>query len=626
MENFKSNIKPLTMAVGACLALSAAATLWAQTDVMVANDGQALTAIVSSSEEVLSTSIRIVGPNHFVFEKRVEGDAIDWIPESGLEDGVYQWEAWTVTARSGAEVRDLIGDMQRRGLDEDTIQHRIENIPLERFFNSNDKNVQTESGAFRVHQGQLHEMDTSEATSAIQKPNRLQQLATRLIDGLFPSAHAQEASFANTSFDVRNPVSIACPFVRIYAEGTENSNRVLMRNCGGDLDFRHQGRATMRIRADGNVGIGSIAPTVNLHIRDSSRPQIRLEDSGESQSWYIKAGNQGAFEIGESQLVTENNFSRTAFRIYPDTPEGAMQIDRFQSCQFTFPGQPPSCGVERGRVGLNTMPSADLHIKSTVGPPFGSFPNHSSATLRLESSSGAAMTVSGGGSLLVTSVGGNANIFGVNGSAPSNSLRIASNGNVGFGTNSPNAPIHVRRDDGTAEILVEETEFAEVNQQFVMKQNGNTGFRLVNTSNDRQWQFRTGGQGGTSSVFLINLVEQEGPEFRLDAAGNLFLKGTVSNRSSREMKTNIRNIDTEQAIQNLKNLNLHEWAYTDSPEKLHVGPMAEDFNRLFGYGGNPESIAPADLASLALVAAQELLRTNHDLEQRIKGLESRMSQ
>lgn len=457
MRNLKLKIKPLTMAIGACLTLGAAASLWAQTDVLVTNDGQALSAIVNSgSEDVLSTSIRIVGPNDFVFEKRVEGGAIDWIPEAGLEDGVYHWEAWTVTVSPEAEMRDVVGDMARTELDEATIQHRIDNTPVERFFRGQDKSVTTESGSFRVRDGWLEPADDhdGDSLSEASEPNAFLRFAGGVLNALVPSAHAETFT---TDLRVRKLVP------RIYWETTGSAQtdwNFAVGNATGDLflmnDTTFFGSASMIVRENSaanslvvrgslspSVGIGTSAPAQsNFHIR-TSRPQIRLEDTSESQNWFIKAANQGAFEIGETWFNSETISSHSAFRIYPDTPEGAMQIQRFQSCAFTFPGQPPNCGVERGRVGINTTPSADLHIRSTEGPPFGPFANHSSATLRLESSSGTAMTVSGGTSLLVSRVGGDSNIFGVHGGAPSNSLRIASDGNVGLGTNSPSTAMHI---------------------------------------------------------------------------------------------------------------------------------------------------------------------------------------
>ena len=42
----------------------------------------------------------------------------------------------------------------------------------------------------------------------------------------------------------------------------------------------------------------------------------------------------------------------------------------------------------------------------------------------------------------------------------------------------------------------------------------------------------------------------------------------------------------------------------DEPEVRHLGPMAEDFHAVFGLGEDDTSIAPADLAGVALTAIQ----------------------
>ena len=70
-------------------------------------------------------------------------------------------------------------------------------------------------------------------------------------------------------------------------------------------------------------------------------------------------------------------------------------------------------------------------------------------------------------------------------------------------------------------------------------------------------------------------------------------------------------------------LEIPQWSYTASPEALHIGPIAEEFFDLFGYGLNGETISPRDIAGVALAAVKALKSENVELQQRIAALEAR---
>ena len=82
---------------------------------------------------------------------------------------------------------------------------------------------------------------------------------------------------AQWSLTGNNDINAATNFI-----GTLNS---------ADLVFKTNNAERMRINTSGNVGIGTTAPTRNLHIR-SAEPGIRMESSGNIQirAWDIKRG------------------------------------------------------------------------------------------------------------------------------------------------------------------------------------------------------------------------------------------------------------------------------------------------------------------------------------------------
>ncbi|TVR08196.1 MAG: tail fiber domain-containing protein [Planctomycetota bacterium] len=384
---------------------------------------------------------------------------------------------------------------------------------------------------------------------------------------------------------------------------------------GFALSSKSDGDASLdNITDPGNLAVGGYGVFGSDDPGDIIGGKVRILPSGTGSSAYANvtvqsfADNDDPYiwhfgttggDFGLQRQRTIGGAKTTVLGIEEDAPASSLVI------------------TDSGRIGLGTAtPNEALHVNS---------PNSNIARIKIENTGTAYDLSTGGlsGFRIRELTGPTRTIFGIQPGAPSSSLMIGADGNVGLGVTNANEALVVRRTDGSARIRVQETQAIDVNQQFVMRHNGNTGFRFENTRDNSEWQFRTGGAEGSSTAFIINYAQQSGPEFFLSSSGNLTVKGTVSGGSSRETKTNITNIGVERAIEGLMKLDLHEWSYINSPEKVHVGPMAEDFHEIFGYGGGPTQIAPADLASLALVAAQELMRTNNELKERIKNLELR---
>lgn len=179
--------------------------------------------------------------------------------------------------------------------------------------------------------------------------------------------------------------------------------------------------------------------------------------------------------------------------------------------------------ADTGRVGFRTStPVLDLHANT------GNTPG-----IRLEqnSSSGfSAQTWDMAGNeanFFIRDVTGGSKLpFRIRPGAPTSSIDISASGNVGMGTASPSASLHVQRGDGTASILLEEAQAVATNIMFEMRNNGNPGFALENSDSGVEWEFRLGGSG-SSEQFLINKSGVSGAEFSLTANGDARIKGTL---------------------------------------------------------------------------------------------------
>ncbi len=173
--------------------------------------------------------------------------------------------------------------------------------------------------------------------------------------------------------------------------------------------------------------------------------------------------------------------------------------------------------VKGKRVGINTAsPVVELHVVDGDTP-----------TLRLEQNGSSGFTpqtydvAANETNFFVRDVTMGSKLpFRLRPGAPTSSIDVAASGNVGIGTTSPSAPIHILRTANTNPLLR-------------LENNGASVFQLHNTSpaTDVQWQF----QAQDNATFVIN--DRPGDagdgvtELILDGAGNLTVAGNLTTQN-----------------------------------------------------------------------------------------------
>ena len=214
-----------------------------------------------------------------------------------------------------------------------------------------------------------------------------------------------------------------------------------------------------------------------------------------------------------------------------------------------------------------------------------------------------------------------------NDTAPTNSLVVASGG-IGVGTSVPSVAIDAVRSSGGPDLSM-----------FRLENDGGNRFEFVNTRPGvgGEWQFINSSNPDGADLVIRELTSNAQEEFRLEQNGNLTISGTLTQGSSRTIKSNIVPLSGYTVLANLEKIEFAEWSYDNSPNQRHAGPMAEEFHEVFGLGPDNKHIAPGDMAGLALAAAKALVEQNEqqrDLinvqgkhiqmqEERIAALESR---
>ena len=337
----------------------------------------------------------------------------------------------------------------------------------------------------------------------------------------------------------------------------------------------------------------------------------------------------GAFPSTDWQLTANDSASGGANKFSIEDITGSR-------VPFTVTGGAATNSIfvdSTGRVGFRTStPVLDLHVNTSNTP-----------ALRLEQNNSGGFTaqtwdVAGNeANFFVRDVTGGSRLpFRIRPGAPTSSIDISADGNVGIGTGSPSNKLHVTSSaSGTADgkVLISNTsgttsprELLEVNN------NGGAIFILKDTSQAPRWSF---GTSGTS--FVIDNQANGGVELSLTNTGNLIVLGTVTPGSSREIKQDFAAVDTREALNKVLALPITSWAYKTDQKVRHIGPMAEDFFDAFSVGGTNKGISVTDSAGVTLAAIQglykevqqknaELAARNAELENRLANLESMIRQ
>jgi hypothetical protein len=97
----------------------------------------------------------------------------------------------------------------------------------------------------------------------------------------------------------------------------------------------------------------------------------------------------------------------------------------------------------------------------------------------------------------------------------------------------------------------------------------------------------------------------------------------IPSPSAIDIKSNFEEIETSEILDRVSDLHISAWTYND-PERggRHIGPMAGEFNRLFGVGESDDFINAVDSYGVALAAIQGLADISEEQAQEIIALEA----
>ena len=360
MTNFR--ISKVQQALGIMLFAVLAMTITAKAqddgdsksvDIQTDTDGFSVVFMADTTRDLLSFSVRIVGPENYLFKNRKElGTLLKWAPPMDLADGGYAWEARVVTADPGAGMRESM-----EGLRPDA---RIEQL-----FEPEVQQTHVASGTFRFEGGFLQQPRPQGEDGDVPVARRVAQA---IVDFFFPSAHAQlrlrsdgnagvnalssnarfmvqsddeeyalrvQVGGATTRFSVTDnggtgigdfwaSTSIPERGLRVFGDTELDSNLAVAGDLSIGGSFSGVADFSSNTFISGNLGVGTDIASRRI-TSNSGSCQYRLEDSSSDSTYQLCAGQgaNGGFEILGSN---SGSTAPRPFRVDGDAPTDSLVV------------------------------------------------------------------------------------------------------------------------------------------------------------------------------------------------------------------------------------------------------------------------------------------------------------
>ena len=337
---------------------------------------------------------------------------------------------------------------------------------------------------------------------------------------------------------------------------------------------------SMYVASSGNLGLGTAAPIVELHVRDSDTPSIRLEQDSSSgwspQTWDL-GGNESSFFIRD---VT--NGARLPFRIIPNAPSNSLYIAADGDIGFQTSTPDGLLDIAHPSNANNhaflVSPLGDVGINIDNGfVPNGLFD----------------IQTTGGLSQFTVNTNGD---VGVQTSTPDGLLDIAhpSNGNNHAFLVSHLGDVGINIDDGQVPNGLFDIQTTAGSSLFTVNTDGTIGV-------------------GVQSVNASNVLE-------FANGAHLTTGGVWTNASSRKLKNNITDISAEVALNTIKALKPVTFTYKIEPTESYAGFIAEDVPEIVATNDG-KSLAAMDFVAVLTKLVQEQQKAIENLQRRVEQLE-----
>jgi len=351
---------------------------------------------------------------------------------------------------------------------------------------------------------------------------------------------------------------------------------------------------------------------------------IRLKENN-TRIKFDDTSTSAGFPANDWQLTANDSASGGASKFSIEDISG-------QKVPFTVTAGAPTNSVfvdSTGRLGLRTAtPVLDLHINTSNTPAIRQEQNNS-----------------GGFTAQTWDIGGNeANWFvrdvtggsrlplRIRPGAPTSSIDIAANGFVGVGTASPDQNLDVRGPNATTNVLATFGFGSGTNALNVGYAGGiGRGVGFFSAVGDGSSVAPNPSLRFFTATSMRLIIDYQGflglgglftPTKPIEHLNGAFLSagGVWTNASSRDLKLNICDLDSDEAMRTLDGLTAVTYSYKVDPREHHVGFIAEDAPDIVASKDH-KGMSPMDVVAVLTKVVQEQQKVIGELSHRVEQLE-----
>ncbi len=106
----------------------------------------------------------------------------------------------------------------------------------------------------------------------------------------------------------------------------------------------------------------------------------------------------------------------------------------------------------------------------------------------------------------------------------------------------------------------------------------------------------------------------------VNTTAKLTTGGVWTNASDRNIKENITELNGAEVLEKINALDITRWKYKNTEGEYHIGPMAQDFYKLFQTGNDDKTISTIDPAGVALIGVKQLSKNANEQAVAVENL------